>query len=333
MSIIRTIKGKVIYTDGSVRLISRGLDVYSQRNNNKKEKLVVSLPSTKIDRLFSKSRLLSRLLRLGVHHYLKTRDDEIFFFNKSIYSLKHNKVLQVFGSRPLCVCSDKSGNIYYGRYHSNVNRGITSEVFRIDANDLSVSVFCEFDDVRHIHGVFFDEFTNRIWVTTGDVGSECGIWVLDNQGNKAKFIGGGQQERAVALLFSESSIYYGTDSPLEQNYIYKIDRTTRERQELTPVSGSVFYAIKAQGCYYFSTVVEPSDVNKSKYVELWKYSERASKIFETKKDIYPLKLFQYGQLTFPLTVKDSLLHVFCSGVNSDGNTLIFDFVESEEIDN
>jgi hypothetical protein len=137
--------------------------------------------------------------------------------------------------------------------------------------------------------------------TTGDNDNESVIWhSKDNFSTVKPVISEGQKSRAVALLFSEQGIFYGTDSPDCKNTIRAFDRRGGKTRSLARTEGPVFFATRAGNRAFFSTAVEPSTVNRSKDVVIY-----ASDNFEDwvealriKKDWLPPKLFQYGQARF-----------------------------------
>ena len=138
-------------------------------------------------------------------------------------------------------------------------------------------------------------------------------------------VGGGQQYRAVQLLFDDDYIYYGTDTPLERNCIYRIARDDQEAhpQLLQEVSSSIFYGARIGGNLFFATVVEPSQVNLTSKAEVWGSEDGRNwhLIVSHRKDIYPLKLFQYGQFTFPLYLEASQnLWFYSMSLDCDGKS-------------
>ena len=81
---------------------------------------------------------------------------------------------------------------------------------------------------------------------------------------------GGQQARAVELVFTKNAVFFGSDTPREINYLYRLDRRSGKTEALREVAGSVFWGrATPDGWTVFSTVVEKSAVNRSPYAELW----------------------------------------------------------------
>jgi len=63
----------------------------------------------------------------------------------------------ITGSRPLCICR-KDETLYYGEYCNNPERRPV-RIFASHDQGASWPVIYSFDDVRHVHGIFHDEYT------------------------------------------------------------------------------------------------------------------------------------------------------------------------------
>lgn len=297
-------KGIIQFVSGDTLIASRGFKLFIKENDE--WYTWCELPISFSQKLLSLNHWFSRLSRNEVYHLIKV-DEKTFacfafgsIFIKDTETKNARKIGNIKGSRPLCVCSDGE-HLYYGVYEGNAARG-PIELWSYSLKNEEWTICYTFDNIRHIHGVFWDEYESMLWVTTGDLDHESTIWKFDNNGIPNKIITGSQQTRAVDLVFTEPSILYATDAPDEENYIYKLDRKTNAIEKLQKVGGPVFYGCKAGDWIFFSTVVEPSKVNRTDTVELWG-SEDAGKswklIKEFRKDILPKKLFQYGQINFP----------------------------------
>jgi hypothetical protein len=182
-----------------------------------------------------------------------------------------------------------------------------------------------FEGVRHVHGVFQDPFTNAIWVTTGDSDEEAAIWRTDDCFSTLQcVVGGTQQFRAVHLLFTADYVYFGSDAPDEHNYIYRMDRAGTKVERLASVGGSVFYGCTVGDSLFFSTAVEPSNVNPCRYAEVWCSNDGVNwfKYVKFKKDFLSMKFFQYGQVFFPNCCGDET-NFWCSpfATNKHGSSI------------
>lgn len=318
------IKGKILYVSEEYYLYSKGLTIYKASIQNKTSTTIfMSLPVGRIKSFLSGVHLLERLFRLSVHHVVPDQAGGFYIlYDRSICRVNTNgkvigNILNIRGGRPLCVCV-KDRELYYGEYHNNLKR-LPMSIFKYDG--VEDFLVCTFDDVRHIHGVFNDPFSNHIYVTTGDCLNEAAIWKVD-KAEKIPVTIGGQQSRAVQLLFTQESIYFSTDTPLEKNYIYKIDKNTNIKSRLGVISSSVFYGVSLNGKLYFSTVVEPSEFNSTRSVELWRVQNDIPEIVGLyKKDFWSMRYFQYGQLMFPNYSEAYSLHdlwIYKQGVVKSG---------------
>lgn len=210
-------------------------------------------------------------------------------------------VSSIHGSRPLRVCKTEN-NIFYGQYCPNPERR-PIELWQSSDDGLTWKSAFSFDNIRHIHGVFRNPLDHSIWVTTGDNDDESAIFRAadEHQLDFQPILGGSQQTRVIDVLFGDEFIYFGSDAPNEQNWIYRCRFDGSGLEPLQAVSGTVFHAGNFAGQLYFSTAREPSSVNKSNQVELWRSSSDASfeKVWFDKKDNWSMKYFQYGQIIFP----------------------------------
>ncbi|MDN5849337.1 MAG: hypothetical protein L0H63_06800, partial [Nitrococcus sp.] len=79
------------------------------------------------------------------------------------------------------------------------------------------------------------------------------------------------------------------------------------------VGGPVFYGCKVGQHLFFSTVVEQSAVNRSRWAEVWGSAQGGSwrLVRRYRKDLWPLKYFQYGQVLFPSGPGDDK-HLWCT---------------------
>jgi hypothetical protein len=159
-----------------------------------------------------------------------------------------------------------------------------------------------FHGVRHVHAVQWDPYEDSLWATTGDEDGECALWRRRAGLNWERVIGGGQQYRAVQLVFTERAIYFGTDAPGDFNRIYRLDRNTLGVTSLGEVRGPVFYGSRVGDLIFFATVCEPSDISGNRQATVWGGSVGADAfvpLLAFRKDMLPMRLFQYGQVKFP----------------------------------
>lgn len=299
----KIIFGRILYISDEAIYCGRGHRIFKSTDNGSTWNIWIALPVRTWQKVVMTIPLLARLLRQTIHHLNISKNATIIIANKMSYVV-HNDITQqiesLHGSRPMVICQTVD-NIYYGEYRSNLDRTPVS-VWKLNAAKSTWESVWSFKDVRHIHGVFHDPYTDSIWVTTGDNDSEAGIWRTDNNFiTLQKIAGGSQQYRAVQLLFTQDYLYFGSDAPEEQNYIYRMSREGKNLEQLTPVGSSVFYGCKVGNSLFFSTAIEPSNTNSTSDAEIWRSDNGTEwyKFLGFKKDIWSMKYFQYGQVLFP----------------------------------
>src|SRR5262249_8657267 len=142
---------------------------------------------------------------------------------------------------------------------------------------------------------------------TGDDGNECRILRASPDFRSVEtVISGNQQARAVAFVVTREALYFSSDTPLEQNHVYRLDRSGKLCC-LAEISGSSIYGCRAGDSVFFSTMVEPSAVNSDRSVRI--YGSRDGQNWQGlqawTKDALPLGLFQFGNAAFPDGVNDT----------------------------
>ena len=299
--------GVVHWQSDVCSVASKGLALFISRDKERSWQYLDKVPAKQKDSIKSSLKLTRRLFRAGIHHIaLVGNDSLVVFANRNIYtySLSQRCWLlppsPIIGSRPLCLCMADSV-IYYGEYHNNQQRK-PSRILTSNDFGRTWQVRAELTGVRHIHGIFFDSFDNSLWLTTGDEDSESAIWKSsDGLNSITRVISGNQQCRAVQLLFREDYIYFGSDSPLEKNYIYRLNRQSSAVERLQQVGDSVFFGCDLGKTLCFTTACEPSKINAGSDAVLWASPDGSQwlPLWSQRKDIWPMKLFQYGQLRFP----------------------------------
>jgi hypothetical protein len=254
--------------------------------------------------LLASTRLGRRLGRAGIHHFIPGDPDiacaNDYLLKREAGNRVFERVARVAGSRPLSMASDGE-LVCYGEYRSNRSRYAVHIWGNTDGDDRWRPLHV-FTGVRHIHGVFFDPYENMFWVTTGDEDDEAGIWISNDRfATVERVAGGSQQLRAVQLLFTEDYVYYGSDTPVASNFIYRMESDSGRIECLQAVGSSVFYGCKVGEALFLSTAVEPSNINRTDAAELWCSldGERWSLLRTLAKDAWSPRYFQYGQVLFP----------------------------------
>ena len=252
-------------------------------------------------RLLLNFEILTRLFRLGCSKVIPIEGGFFLVFSKCCYIIKDKKLhfkSSLVGSRPLTWAYDGK-NIYYGEYTSNPERRPIS-IYMLCLKEYKWNVINTICGIRHIHGIHYDKYLHCFWVTTGDSDSESFIFKSKDLINMEVFLSGDQQARVVDLVIDKEFIYFGSDTPNESNFIYSLEKNSGKVKKLFEVGSSVFYGYKTPNDIYFSTVIEPSDYNKTMVSEIWSVKQRKV-VYSSRKDLFSMRFFQYGQFIFPIS--------------------------------
>jgi hypothetical protein len=262
-------------------------------------------------RISVKSRLSARLFRDGFHALAVLSSGVIVAaVPGAIVSLKPNEAefYSTFritrGTRPLHITAVGNGAVFWGEYFDNPSR---EEVHIYGSADsgMTWSVAYTFPKgaIRHIHNIVHDPWQQCLWLFTGDCGDECRILRASCDFGTVDVVRQGkQQARAVAAVPTEDGLYFASDTPLEQNFIYRLDRQGN-LSRLTAISSSSIYGCRVGKLLFFSTMVEPSEVNRDGIVRVYGSNTLAPQEWHSAlswhKDPWPMRSFQYGNAFLP----------------------------------
>ncbi len=289
--------------------LSKGYKLYRCNLLTRKKKYFSRLSDGK-NNLLASCRLTRRLFRTEITHLYHFQNDTwMCIAKKGIF--RYNKETRLFekccsiekGSRPMNLCQAADGTIYYGEYFYNPQR-TPVRIFCSKDNGDTWQVAYTFGEgeINHIHGIFNDPYTGKLWVATGDDDVAC-IFGYSEDGFKTlvKEYAGSQQYRVCVPLFTKDEIIFATDSQYEQNVIRSIDRKTGEVKDWQQIQGSGIYAVQNGDLMMVSTTVEPSAVNTDQRSHLW-YSwdgHTWKELISFEKDCLPKTYFQFGSIRFP----------------------------------
>jgi hypothetical protein len=206
------------------------------------------------------------------------------------------------GTRPLHITAVPAGAVFWGEYFDNAARDEVHIYASSDAGATwAVAYTFPRGAIRHVHNVIHDPWEDCLWVLTGDYGDECRILRASCDFNRVETVlQGDQQARAVALVPTPDGLYFSSDTPLESNYIYLLDRQ-RKLSRIAPISSSSIYGCRVGDQLFFSTMVEPSEVNRDRHVRIYggHGSDGWQPLLAWRKDRWPMGLFQYGNAFLP----------------------------------
>lgn len=333
-------KGKVLFVlPNGEKLIFRDISFY------KDNEYIIRFPLSRVLSFFSKSRIISRFLRLEPRSigqlsntkYVICALHKIWLLDIENYSLEVLVKNDVRWSNPLNFCNDGKF-LYWGDYGNNPSR-LPVNVYRLDEY-LKVSVVYQFPAglIRHIHNVLWDKKHQRFFVFTGDLENTSGIYLASSDWKTVEAVKvGSQQYRAVIAFLCNDGLIYATDSVVNENHIYKLKNG--EIEYICKIPGSCIYGTETKEFYVFSTTVEPSEGRG--FLSMFSYKLGAGildryshvltvrkrdlyiqEIYKTKKDWLPMKLFQYGSIMFPQGQEGSEeLLGYIMGCKGDGHTI------------
>jgi hypothetical protein len=257
----------------------------------------------------SSSRLATRLFRDGFHalaalssgHLVAAVPGAIVTLapDETEFRVSH-RLLR--GTRPLHIAGTPGDHVFWGEYFDNSHR---EEVHIYASTDRGThwDVAHTFSKgaIRHVHNIVYDEWENCLWVLTGDHDRECRILRASCDFKTVDVIlSGNQTTRSAALVPTPDALYFSSDTPLETNHVYRLDRRGTLSAVLTMGSSSIC-GCRVGDAVFFSTMVEPSAINTDRHVRVYGSADGArwQPILEQKKDRWPMGLFQYGNAFLP----------------------------------
>lgn len=326
---------KVILVKDDTITACRGYNLYACDEEFKSVHKIGLLKDTMYFCL-SQTRASCRLVRAEITGcYEITPDHLIVVAKKGLFILmKENDIaVKCFttprGSKPLNICVLPNNHAYFGEYFQNIEKKAVN-IYGTLNNGGSWNIVFTFaaGNINHIHGLFYDKFTNRIWVSTGDRENECIIGYTDDEFESFNEVfRGGQEYRSCLLFFYPKFIVFATDSQYIQNEIRCFDRKTLEIKTLAKIQGSAIKGGQYGEVSFLSTTVEPSVVNKVKNSHVWvtKDGLHWHDVYSAPKDRWP-SIFQFGTFEFP-QYKSPIKKLYCSGralKGCDGKTICID---------
>ena len=301
------IPGKVIGVDRDYCIIAKGHKLYKFSFTKNRIEYIAEVHNG-IYSFFSRFDILRRLTRSEITGMYRLENKYLVVAKKGIfkYSPENNTINKVLniprGSKTLNLCVLSNGHVFFGEYFQNVEKSAVHIYGSFDQGDSWQKVFTfQEGNINHIHGVFYDKYTNRIWCLTGDRENECIIgYTEDEFATFHELFRGGQEYRSCQLFFYPEYLVYATDSRYMPNVIKKIDRQTLEITELQAIQGSAIKGGQAGDTAFISTTIEPSEVNKNQYSHVWvtRNGLQWKEVFAAKKDFWPA-IMQFGTFEFP----------------------------------
>jgi len=292
------------------------IDIFSDPSTSASWQPVATFRPTFRRRLSVTNRLTARLFRDGFHALAVLPSGALVAVTPgAVVTLPAGETefrrthTIVRGTRPLHITAVPNGAIYWGEYFDNPARDQVHIYASTDSGaNWNVAYTFPKGAIRHVHNIVHDPWANCLWVLTGDYGDECRILRATCDFSRVEpVLQGQQQARAVAAIPTEQGLYFSSDTPLESNFIYRLDRHD-QLQQLAPISSSSIYGCRVGSRVFFSTMVEPSEANRDRHVRVYASDTRsrannadpqAQPLLAWKKDAWPMGLFQYGNAILP----------------------------------
>lgn len=309
-------------------LFARGRKIFLGHSDFSNPEYLCTLPSSYFISACSQFRLLRRLLRLEATIAAAIDKDTIIISSGSTIwrlQLSSKMLIKEFvipeGRKALNIRAVRgikgiSDGLYFGDYFENKPKGTVNIWFRsFVSSEWKIVYQFAANEIEHVHDIVADHYRQCVWILTGDFDHGCGIWqATNNFSTVSAALRASQQYRAAWLAPLSDYLIYATDTPLEQNYLYKLHETDGKwsTSPLAQLPASSIYATARAQTIYFSTTIEPClltgnrlhDLFESKvgsgihdaYARLYRYDaeDGLHEILRAKKDRYPMRLLQYG---------------------------------------
>lgn len=283
-----------------------------------------------IKRILAQFRLTERLLRLEPRAVLKKSED--------IYILSHDgKMYQIDLEKQTFTCiftyaAGTKNPLYFCQYTRKGDNEIVFGDYGGHDSNGNVGIYCLKDEqvreiamidkrfIEHIHRVEYDKYRDCFWILTGDRDEASGFWRLQYGENSAKpFLLGKQKYRSCVFFVNRENIIYATDAPNEKNAVYLLNIENKKTEKIKDLPGTCIFGKEFGDGEEFclATAVEPDtsltgwrylitrrlgrgieDFDCHLFVGSEKYG--FSEVWKARKDNYPMLLFQFGNIRFPV---------------------------------
>jgi hypothetical protein len=260
-------KGTTIHrVEGEAIYVSRGYEVLRSRDSGLSWEVDGSVHPPWWRKSLDPIPLFRKMSRGGVAYVLPQKDGtRLCVLPKMIAraeagSSEYRCVYRISkGSRPLNLCQDESGGIYWGEYFLNLRRTEPVRIFGSKDGGKIWDVVWTFSrgTICHVHQIVHDPYDHSILVCTGDRDHEVAILkTTDGFHTLTPLVQGDQRYRTTSLIPLPEYILYGTDNPGGENYIMALDRRSGSVEELQRVPGPVLYGSRVGVHTVFATMVE-----------------------------------------------------------------------------
>jgi hypothetical protein len=321
-------------------IASSGYSIFISKDRGKTWVFKNSLPENFYKKVSSNIHLFARLFRTGIDQiYLISKNRILISCDKAFYlsDLSFNRVEKVFLPSPffqlldrnICVTNDCT---YYGEYFPNIQRREVNIYRTKDGIDWEIVYSFPKKTIRHLHLLQYDQFSNKMWFATGDLGTECCMGFFEDNFEGAVFVGKADQKwRTLEFAFEPGNVYWGSEDPRGGNWLYSFDRIDQSVNSIFKPDCPVYNLKKIGQSFILITANERGECDGNAHV--W-WSEKLNcdrwvKVLSYKKDSLPTP-FGFGRIFFGGYINDTL---FVSGsglLGFDNKTALLKFYEDLE---
>ena len=325
---------------GGILIASRGYSIFKSKDLGKSWIFSGTLPMSLRKIFLSKSRIVSRAFRIGIHQIKQIHngkiliccDNNFFLSDPSLSAFKrinlNSHFFQLLDNN-ICVTPEYT---YFGEYIDNSKKNKVN-IFRThDGENWDIIYSFPEKSIKHVHLLQFDPFSEKIWFSTGDNDSECLLGYANYDFSEIKVIGNNHQDwRCLELLFTSGKIYWGTDNPADQNWLISFDRNSHAIQKIAQFNGPVYNLKHVSAGYILVTAVEGGRGEWDNRARIW-YSTDIEKLpwnecISYEKDWMPCipNIFGYGRLLYGASFNNSISLCGLALKNIDGKSIVISF--------
>lgn len=310
--------GRALYAHPAGTLYqSCHLNIQQSKDEGQTWQRILSIPRPFQRRVIEPVRLLCRLFRHEVRgliplpggEYVATTRTGVFWAQPGEKIMQPAKIDagRIPVKWPMTISLGPDRRILWGEYWGN-NERRKVRIFASDDCGRSFYKAYAFSAgaTRHVHNILYDTGLDKYWIFCGDHGTQPGIGLLDRDFRRFEWVAKGQQKfRAVCAFDMGSRLVYATDTEMERNGIYALDKSTGKVEHISPTDGSCIYATQCGEHYVIATTAEPlknqTAKNKGNIASIWisKDAFQWHKILTFPKDVWSYKYFQFGSLVLP----------------------------------
>lgn len=271
----------------------------------------IILPADGLFGLFARSRIFRRAMRLDKCNITPVQDGLVVIRQGRVYHYdriagKLIETLKLKNSRNIlhqAILVRDGRDITFGEYGNNPDR-LAVPVYRSRDGGRNWDTVFTFPagKIKHVHGCYWDRYEEKVWVFTGDFSGECQVLVADPDFKDLEWIGdGGQHFRTCNAFFTPDAAHWVMDSQLETCHHIRLERKTRQVQELEGFPGPVWYIKQlTDGWHLAATTQEIGPGVKDAYAHLLASRDLVhwQEIFKVPHDGWPKRYFKFGVIGF-----------------------------------